>query len=75
MRRLAVVTGLHRGNSGYEVTVQSIGPQPGEPKELRVLGREIAYEGTGIRYEADPQHAEQIVAQLGLAQCREVATP
>ena len=59
----------------YECTVQEIGPGPNDQKELRVLGRRISFKNWGIQYEADPRHAEAIVAQLGLAQCDPVSTP
>jgi hypothetical protein len=64
----------------FELKVRAIlGPEPGDDREVRVLNRIIRYvsdeRGERIEYEADPRHAELIVAQLGLAGAKSVTTP
>ena len=41
-----------------------VGPDSGDSKELKVLNRIIRYTPEGIRYEADPRHAEILIQTL-----------
>ena len=43
-------------------------------QEVRVLNRVIRIDGDGVRYEADPRHAEILAAMLGPG-ARAVSTP
>ena len=61
--------------ASYECKVESVGPGPEEQKELRVLGRIISYTEDGLRYEADPRHAEAVVEKLGLKDSNPAPTP
>jgi hypothetical protein len=54
--------------------VGTLGPDKGDQQEIRVLNRVIRWTATGITYEADPRHAEIIVAGL-LGGSRPVSTP
>ena len=60
------------------VKTELLGP-PGEPgvkQQLMFLFRAVSWESAGIRYEADPRHAEIIIAQMNLdANARGVTTP
>ena len=61
--------------AAYEIKVDVAGPDPEDQKELKVLGRIITFTPQGIQYEADPGHMESVVAELGLAGGKGVATP
>ena len=54
--------------------IGTLGPDKGDQQEIRVLNRVIRWTATGITYEADPRHAEIIVAGL-LGGSRPVSTP
>ena len=54
--------------------VGTLGPGKGDQQEIRVLNRVIRWTAAGITYEADPRHAEIIVAGL-LSGSRPVSTP
>ena len=61
-----------------EVKTEVLGPA-GESRckeQIRFLNRVLSWESGGIRYEADPRHAEIIINQLGLSQTsKSVGTP
>ena len=44
-------------------------------KEIRVLNRIVRINQHGLRYEADPRHAELLAKSMGLIDCKPVATP
>eukprot|EP00969_Alexandrium_andersonii_P182542 8065545-Alexandrium_andersonii.AAC.1 len=44
-----------------------LGGDSGDLKEVRLLNRIIRWTPSGLRYEADPRHAEQLVRDLLLA--------
>ena len=46
----------------------------GDVQEIRVLNRVLRIDGDGVRYEADPRHAEIRAAMLGPS-TRPVSTP
>ena len=52
-----------------------LGPDKHDLKEIRLLNRIIAWEDSGIRYEADQRHAEILIKALGLEHAKEVDTP
>ena len=52
-----------------------LGPDKHDLKEIRLLNRIIAWEDSGIRYEADQRHAEILIKALGLENAKEVDTP
>ena len=67
---------LHRTlSAAYEVKLSQAGPRPGQARELRILGRVITFTEDGLQLEADPQHAEVAIAELGLTEAKGVATP
>ena len=47
-----------------------IGPQDSDMTQMRVLNRVITWNDEGIEYEPDQRHAEIIVAQMDLDNCR-----
>jgi len=52
-----------------------LGPGKGDDKETRVLNRVVRWTEQGLEYEADPRQAEKIIQELGLEDCKAVATP
>ena len=52
-----------------------MGPDPQGDKEVTILGKCARYEKEGLEYEADPRHVEIMLAQLELADAKEVVTP
>ncbi len=62
----------------YEISISPrLGPGPADAKEGRCLNRVIRWCEGHIEYEADPRHAEKLVAECGLegAGVKPVATP
>ena len=60
----------------FEVKVRGrLGPEPKDGKEIIILNRIVKWTSKGIKYEADPRHAELIVDMLGLKNCSPVTTP
>jgi hypothetical protein len=55
-------------------TVGRLGPDAGDVRELRVLNRVLRWTADGLAYEADPRHAELLVAGL-LGKSRPVTSP
>ena len=53
----------------------TIGPGPQDLKEARVLNRVISWHPWGIRYEADPRHAEVLVRELQVQDKECTVTP
>ena len=58
-----------------EIKTKTLGRGGGDEREARVLGRIIRVTGEGWEYEADPRHAEMIVAELQLQGANSVMTP
>ena len=52
-----------------------IGESDGCIKEIRILNRILRLTDNGLRYEADPRHAEMLVKALGLDNASSVLTP
>eukprot|EP00973_Karenia_brevis_P068047 9466935-Karenia_brevis.AAC.1 len=52
--------------SKYEIKTKRIGGEPGDDREMRALGRVIAFKPWGIQYEPDPVHAEMVIKGLRL---------
>ena len=52
-----------------------LGEEQGDLKEIRLLNRIIRLDADGIRYEADPRHAELLGRALGFEQCKPKGTP
>ena len=50
-----------------------LGPEPHDLKEIRILNRVVAWDGSGIWYETDQRHSEIIVEGLGLEEGNGVA--
>lgn len=65
----------HRLEKKYELTVEILGPDEGQKKEVRVLNGALRWIKEGIEYEADPRHAEIILQQSHIEACKVVATP
>ena len=70
---------LEEANKGlgnrYGIKSKWIGPGKNDSRSGQVLGRVITYSEKGIKYEADPRHAEIIVEMLNLTQTKPVRLP
>ena len=58
-----------------KLEVQKAGLGPGYDSEATVLNRCVAYNDSGLTWEADPRHAELAAAELGLQGARPQTTP
>jgi hypothetical protein len=61
-------------SKNLEIKTQKIGRKE-KTKQMTFLGRVLTWEESGIRYEADPRHAEIVIQELGLAGGKSAATP
>ena len=62
--------------SAFEIKVRGrLGEETGDDREIRILNRVVRLDSDGVRYEADPRHAELIVKSLGLEKATPVSTP
>ena len=52
-----------------------LGASPDDNKETRVLNRMVRWTDDGIEYEADPRQGEKLLQELGLENCKPMATP
>ena len=59
----------------FQIKSVVVGTGVGEVGESRILGRTIRVTPEGWEYEADPQHAENIVQELGLVGANGVKSP
>ena len=51
----------------FEIKIRErLGPEKHDDKHMRILNRCVEWGPDGIKYEADPRHAEIIVRELGL---------
>ena len=70
---------LEEANKGlekrYGIKTKWIGPRKKDSRSGQVLGRVITYSEKGIKYEADPRHAEIIVEMLNLTNTKPVGSP
>ena len=58
--------------------MQDEGPprtRKGRPEEIRVLNQIARITADGLRYEADPRHAELLATSLMLETCKSMVTP
>ena len=62
-------------SDAYEIKVDIAGPEPEDPKEIKILGRIVTFTPEGIQYEPDPGHVEKVIFELGLTESNGVATP
>ena len=59
----------------YEMKGEYFGPNPGEAKEVKFLGRTLRWTNEGIEVEGNRRHVEEIVSELGLSKGKPVTTP
>lgn len=52
-----------------------LGVEQGDDRELTILNRALRWDHEGVKYEADPRHAELTIEGLGLRNAKEVVTP
>jgi hypothetical protein len=54
-------------NKWYETTSRgTLGPEPGDDKEVRILNRTLKWGTDGIVYEGDDKHAKTVISAMGL---------
>ena len=60
----------------YEIKTEFLGPKGEDCQtEIRVFNRTIRWTDAGLEYEPDQRHAELIIEQMGMANCKPVSTP
>ena len=60
----------------YEIKAEFLGPKGEDCQtEIRVFNRTIRWTDAGLEYEPDQRHAELIIEQMGMANCKPVSTP
>ena len=66
----------HKGmTKRYDVKTKWIGPGKVDSKSGQVLGRVVTYASEGVKYEADPRHAEIVVEAMNLTDAKPVGAP
>ena len=78
--RWAPPTGLDLYEKGMTATFECkfkgrLGHGENDLKEMRVLNRIVRITKSGLRYEADPRHAELLAKSLNLTLCKPMVTP
>lgn len=53
----------------------TLGPEPGNDKEVSILNRIVRWCDDCLLYEADPRHVEKLLREAGLESCKSVTTP
>ena len=65
-----------RLESKYQVKTQTLGPEEGQCKEVKIFNSIVSWHGSeGLTYEANPRHAEIITEQLNLQSAKPISTP
>ena len=60
----------------FELKIRGrMGQDKDDCKEIRILNRILRLTDEGLRYEADPRHAEILIQSLGLSASKPVVTP
>ena len=59
----------------FELKHEVLGPDPGEVREGKFLGRRIRWTDEGIEYECDPSHAEVLIKEWDMEESKAVGTP
>ena len=55
--------------SWFDIKVRGrLGPEPGDDKEISILGRVVRWRSWGISYEADPKH-RRLIAEYFVRAC------
>ena len=59
----------------YKIKTEMLGANEGDVKEIKVLNKIIRLTDSGLEPEADPRHAELVVRELGVENCRVSKVP
>ena len=59
----------------YKIKTETLGGDANDTKEVRILNKVIRLTDAGVELEADPRHAELIVRELELENCKPSKTP
>lgn len=59
----------------YELKFEMLGWESDCKKEIRILNRVIGWTSDGIEYKSDQRHADTIVREFGLEDCKTVSAP
>ena len=68
---------LQKGlEQAWEIKSEFLGPRTeGCVEEMRVLNRVLRWTSKGLEYEPDQRHADLIIEQAGVSNCKPVSTP
>ena len=65
-----------RMSKKYKIKLRDIiGPDAHDDKEIIILNRILRWSADGLELEADPRHAEIIIQELSLHNCKAMSTP
>ena len=59
----------------YIIKTEMLGADTGDVKEVKILIKIVRLTGEGVELEADPRHAELVVRELGVGNCRTTRVP
>ena len=59
----------------YKIKTETLGTDAGDVSEVKILNKIVRATATGLELEADPRHAELIVRELGVENCRTSKVP
>jgi hypothetical protein len=60
----------------YPVKMRALlGPEPNDHKEAEILNRKVYWTKDGIEFEADPNHVERILEEMGMQDCNASVAP
>ena len=59
----------------YKIKTEMLGADEGDLKEIKVLNKIIRLTDSGLELEADPRHAELVVRELGVENCKVSKVP
>ena len=54
----------------YKIKTEMLGGEQGDVKEVKILTKIVRLTSAGVELEADPRHAELVVRELGVGNCR-----
>ena len=62
-------------SSEFEMTCSELGPRPEHSTEVKYLNRLVKLHNDGISIEGDPKHADLLIHEWGMGECKLVDTP
>ena len=59
----------------YKIKTETLGLADGDVKEVKILNKIVRVTKDGVELEADPRHAELVIRELGLENCKPSKVP